>query len=126
MIVTAFAKDDRATLRPLLGDEVYAAFDSSIAAREAKQEKVEFTLVGVRDAKITAAALKKNLAEVTISFAAQFISATKDANGTIIDGDPKAVRDVVDMWTFERNVQASDPNWRLVTTSGEAGKPKAG
>lgn len=126
MIVTAFAKDDRTMLRPLLGDDVYAAFDSAIAAREGKQEKVEFTLVGVRDAKITAAALKKAFAEITVSIAAQFISATKDASGAIIDGDPKAVRDVVDVWTFERNVKASDPNWRLVATSGEAGEPKAG
>jgi len=33
---------------------------------------------------------------------------------------------VNDVWTFERNVRASDPNWHLVATSGEAGEPKAG
>jgi predicted lipid-binding transport protein (Tim44 family) len=126
MIVIAFAKDDRAALRPLLGDDVYGAFDSVIAAREGKQEKVDFTFVGLREAKVTGAQMKKNFAEITVSFAAQFISATKDASGAIIDGDPKAVRDVVDVWTFERNVRASDPNWRLVATSGEAGEPKAG
>ncbi|HEY4115913.1 MAG TPA: Tim44/TimA family putative adaptor protein [Rhizomicrobium sp.] len=126
MIVTAFAKGDRTTLRPLLGDDVYAAFDSAIAAREQKHESMEFTFVGMREAKVTGAQLKKNFAEVTISFTAQFISATKDGSGAIVDGDPKAVRDVVDVWTFERNVRASDPNWRLVATSGEAGEPKAG
>lgn len=120
MIVTAFASGDRATLKPLLSNDVYAAFDHVIADRETKHEKVEFTFIGYRDVKITAAELKNNLAEVTVSFAAQFISATTDSEGKLVDGDAKAVRDVTDVWTFERNVRASDPNWRLVATSGEA------
>ena len=61
-----------------------------------------------------------NVAEVTVSFSAQFISATTDGEGKLVDGDAKTVRDVTDVWTFERNVRASDPNWRLVATSGEA------
>jgi predicted lipid-binding transport protein (Tim44 family) len=120
MIVTAFAHGDRSTLKPLLSDEVYGAFDQIIRDREAKQEKVEFTFVGFRDVKITAAELKNNVAEVTVSFSAQFISATTDGEGKLVDGDAKTVRDVTDVWTFERNVRASDPNWRLVATSGEA------
>ena len=70
--------------------------------------------------KIVRAELKKTLAEITLSFAAQFISATTDAEGKHVEGDAKTVRDVTDVWTFERNVRASDPNWRLVATSGEA------
>ena len=120
MIVTAFAHGDRAALRPLLSDEVYATFDHVISDRESKQQKVEFTFVGFRDARITAASLKKTLAEITVSFAAQFISATTEGEGKVVDGDSKTVRDVTDVWTFERNVRASDPNWRLVATSGEA------
>ena len=120
MIVTAFARGDRAALRPLLSDDVFHAFDRVIAEREAKKEKVEFTFVGFRETKITGANLNKSVADVTLSFAAQFISATSDAGGQLIEGDPKAVRDVTDVWSFERNVRASDPNWRLVATSGEA------
>ena len=125
-IVTAFAHGDRAALRPLLGDDVYSAFDAAIGERARQQHKVEFTFVGLRDAKIVGAALRNNLAEVTVAFGAQFISATVDAQGALVEGDSKAVRDVNDVWTFERNVRTSDPNWRLVTTSGEAGEPKAG
>jgi predicted lipid-binding transport protein (Tim44 family) len=120
LIVTAFARGDRGALKPLLSDEVYAAFDSVIAGRESRKEKVDFTFVGFREAKIVGASLKKNLADITISFAAQFISATMGPDGAIIDGDAKTVRDVTDVWSFERNVRASDPNWHLVATSGEA------
>ena len=42
-----------------------------------------------------------------------------DAEGHVVDGDPKAVRAVNDVWTFTRDVRASDPNWTIVATHGE-------
>jgi len=119
MIVTAFASGDRAALRPLLNDEVYAAFDSAIKGREERGEKVSFTFVGFKDVKILAAALKARMAEITLRFESQFISATTDAKGTAIEGDAKTMRDVSDVWTFSRDLRARDPNWTLIATSGE-------
>jgi predicted lipid-binding transport protein (Tim44 family) len=117
-IVTAFAKGDRAALKPLLSAEVYAAFEQVIAAREVKNAHVEFTFVGFKDVKIVHAALKARTAEVTAAIGAQFISATLDAAGQVVEGDTKSVRDVTDVWTFCRDVKARDPNWTLVATSG--------
>jgi predicted lipid-binding transport protein (Tim44 family) len=119
MIVTAFANGDRTALRPLLSDEVFHAFDSSIAARESAHERTAFTFVGFKDAKIVEAALKARIAEVTVAFGAQFISATLSESGAVIEGDAKTVRDVTDVWTFSRDTRARDPNWTLVATSGE-------
>ncbi|MBI3678571.1 MAG: Tim44 domain-containing protein [Proteobacteria bacterium] len=119
LIVTSFAAGDRSALRPLLNGEVFGAFDGVIAGREKRGEKVEFTFVGLKDAKIVTATLKGRVADITVSFAAQFISATQDTSGAVVEGDPKAVRDVTDIWSFERDVRAGDPNWTLVATSGE-------
>ncbi len=119
MIVTAFANGDRAALRPLLSDEVYKAFDAAIGARESRHEKIAFTFVGFKDTKIVQAVLKNRSAEVTVAFGAQFISATSDAGGAVIEGDAKSVRDVTDVWTFARDTRARDPNWTLVATSGD-------
>src|SRR5262249_12722634 len=55
MIIVAFAKGDRATLRPLLNAEVYGAFDHAITARESRHEKIDFTLVGFKDVKVVEA-----------------------------------------------------------------------
>lgn len=118
MIVTAFAQGDRATLKPLLSDEVYHAFDSGIAAREAAHESKSFTFVGFKNVALVHAALKNNLAEVTVSFEAQFISAVTDRSGAVVEGDAKAVREVTDVWTFGRDTRARDPNWHLIATSG--------
>jgi len=97
-IVTAFAKGDRAELRPLLSPDVFAAFDAGITART---EPVA-SFVKLHDARITASTLHGRLAEITVAFTAQF-----------------ATGDVTDVWTFERNLDSSDPNWLLVATSGD-------
>ncbi|MDE2463798.1 MAG: Tim44 domain-containing protein [Alphaproteobacteria bacterium] len=119
IIITAFAQGDRAALRPLLSDEVYAAFDGVIREREVKHLKVSFTFIGFGEVRITQAVLKNRMAEVTVNFAANFISATTDADGKVVHGDPNSVRGVADVWTFARDVRASDPNWTIVATHGD-------
>ena len=118
LIVTAYAKGDRETLRPLLNDEVYNTFEHAVRERESRGETVKFTLVGYKDVKISHASLKGRIAEITVNFGVQFISSTSNAGGAVIEGDPAAVRDVTDVWTFSRDLRGSDPNWTLVATSG--------
>ena len=118
IIVTAFAKGDGEALRPLLSDEVYSAFEEVLRGREERKETVSYTFEGFKNVEITHAELKERTAEITVEFVAQFISATSDANGKVIEGEEKTVRDVTDVWTFARNTRASDPNWTLVATSG--------
>lgn len=98
-IVTAFAKGDRAELRPLLSPDVFAAFDAGIAA----QTQPPAAFVKLHDARIKDSSLHGRLAEITVAFTAEF------AGG-----------DVADVWTFERNLDSADPNWLLVATSGDA------
>jgi len=119
LIVTAFARGERAQLKPLLNDEVFAAFGQVIGGREQRKESVAFTFVGFKDVKIVHAALKGRSAEITVAFGSQFISATTDAKASVIEGDSKTVRDVTDVWTFARDVRSRDPNWLLVATSGD-------
>lgn len=121
IIVTAFAKGDREALRPLLSAEVFSTFDGAIRGREARKETVAFTLVGIKDLKIVQAVLKDRMADITVQFSSQFISATTNEAGALIDGDPKAMREVTDSWTFARDTAARDPNWSLVAT----GEPEA-
>ena len=107
IIQKAYCAGDRLALRPLLSDEVFSAFEGAIAARNAQTDKQAESLAGITDARIDAAVLHGNSAEVTVAFRAQFLK-----------GD--AQRDVGDLWTFARKIGASDPNWLLVATSGDA------
>ncbi len=119
MILTAYAAGDRMTLKPLLSDEVFAAFESVMRRREEAVQKASLTLVGFNDVKVIAAVLKGSIAEITLAFGTQLISATTNAAGAVVEGDTKSVRDVTDVWTFTHDVRARDPNWTLVSTSSE-------
>lgn len=116
MIVTAFARGDTAALKPLLGREVYDGFAKAIADRVAQGETVEFNFVGLDKAEIVDAAMKGNNAQVTIRFASKLVSATRDKDGKVVDGDPVLTTDVTDIWTFARDTTSRDPNWALVAT----------
>jgi predicted lipid-binding transport protein (Tim44 family) len=116
MIVTAFANGDRKTLKNLLSKEVYDGFVAAISDRESRGETIESTFVGIEKADIVEAALKGTTAQVTVKFRSELISATRDRNGAIVDGDPNAVSEVTDIWTFARDTTSRDPNWRLVAT----------
>lgn len=99
MIIDAFAKGDRETLRPLLAPDVMAAFESAMEGRSEEPA----ALTKLLDAKIVGATLEGGRqAEVTVAFTAQF------------DAAP-----VTDIWTFSRDVKSRDPNWLLITTAGD-------
>lgn len=116
MIVTAFAEGDRKTLKNLLSREVYDGFVAAITEREARQETIEFRFVGIDKAEITEASLKSGTSQITVKFLSKLISATHDKDGTVVDGDPVHVGDVTDIWTFARDINSRDPNWKLVAT----------
>ena len=116
MIVTAFAEGDRKTLKPLLSREVFDGFNSAISEREARGETIESTFVGIDKADIVEASMKGSIAQVTVRLQSELISATRDKDGHVIDGDPNRVTEVVDIWTFARDTTTRDPNWKLVAT----------
>ncbi len=116
MVLNAFAKGDRKTLKGLLSPDVYRNFEEAISERERAGEVLEDTLVGIRVAKVIEASMDGNHALVTVKFTSEQISALRNAEGNVIDGNPNEVIDVTDFWTFSRDVRSSDPNWTLVGT----------
>lgn len=116
MIVTAFAANDRKTLKNLLSKEVFEGFVTELSAREGRGEQIESNFIGIDKAEISDAALRDANAHITVRFVSQLISVTRDRDGAVIDGDPKKVSDVIDIWTFARDLNARDPNWKLVAT----------
>jgi predicted lipid-binding transport protein (Tim44 family) len=116
MIVTAFAQGDRKTLKPLLSKDVYEGFAEAIAEREKAEETVETQIVGIDRAQITAATLHGRRASITVNFQSQMITVKRNSEGEVIDGNERAIQDITDVWTFDRDVTARDPNWRLVAT----------
>ena len=60
--------------------------------------------------------MKNGIAQLTIKFVSELISATRDRAGDVISGDPKRIKEVTDIWTFAREITSRDPNWKLIAT----------
>lgn len=116
MIVKSYANHDTDTLKPLLADDVYASFASAIQDREDSGEKMETELVVIKPAKLESIDVDGRLAKIAVRFETEQVNLIKDADGTVVDGDPDQVESVTDIWTFERDLSSTDPNWLLVAT----------
>jgi len=116
MIVNAFADGDRRSLKNLLSREVYDSFASVIDGREKRGEIVESNFIGIEKANILEVVVKAKQASITVKFLSELISATRNSEGDTIEGDPKKTKEVVDIWTFMRDISSRDPNWKLVAT----------
>jgi predicted lipid-binding transport protein (Tim44 family) len=116
MLVTAFAQGNRKVLKTLLSREVFDGFSSAIGDRESRGELIDQSFVGINKADVLEAELKNSQAQVVVKFVSELISATRDRAGAVISGDPKRIKEVIDIWTFARDVSSRDPNWKLVAT----------
>ena len=100
MIVAAFARGDRDTLRPMLDTDVYEAWDAAITEREASGQS-GMELIRLRKAEISDASLDTDgMARVTVQFEAEL-------------GDGEHINRSRELWTFMRQTSSTDPNWLL-------------
>jgi predicted lipid-binding transport protein (Tim44 family) len=121
MVLTAFAEGDRKTLRNLLSQEAFGGFDQAIAERERRGETMKSAFIGLNEATIVSGAVRDRDVLVTVRIVSQLISSVTDGAGKVIDGDPDAVVEVRDLWTFARDIRSRDPNWRVVETQSADG-----
>ncbi len=115
MIVGAYAQGDRVALRPLLTDDTYRGFDAAITAREEAGHTQRSEIRSVETAAIDEAVLQRSHAAITVRFVSDQVAETLDRDTKPVAGTD-AVTEIVDLWSFERDLAQSDPAWRLSST----------
>jgi predicted lipid-binding transport protein (Tim44 family) len=116
MIVAAYARDDKAALQPLLTPEVYRNFAAAIDARRRNNERLETELSAVRAVDLVEASMQGSDAVLTVRFVSEQVNLLRGSDGQVVEGDPDRATEVVDLWSFRRNVRSPDPNWFLSAT----------
>jgi len=113
-IVRAYAAGDRATLKPLLSPTVMESFESGITAREARGETETAEFLHPPRADLEVATAEADRAIAKVRFLAELRNhvqpASEAAEAQIEE------RRVAEIWTFERVLGSSDPNWVLART----------
>lgn len=120
MILMAFERGDLQPVRRFLAPDVLEAFEAAVADRRQQGLSVEAEFLGLRELVLTEASFdaRSREAEITVRFGSELISVARDANGVVVEGDPKTPRKQRDSWTFARVMGSADPNWQLVATGG--------
>lgn len=120
MILSAFAEGDLSQLRRLLGYDLFNEFSEAIRVRNAEGETLTIQIHEIDDARITDAALVDGIASVTVRFVSQQTRQFLAQDGSEIVDEDAPEGPLIDIWTFERDTQIADPNWKLVETTAEA------
>jgi predicted lipid-binding transport protein (Tim44 family) len=113
MILEAFAAGDKEQLESLLTPDVYKAYEDAINDREAQNLTQVTDLGRLRKAMIKEAVLEGNMARIDVLYESELTSALIDQEGNVVQGDPDILSSITEVWSFERDIKLSDPNWRL-------------
>ncbi|KPL68747.1 preprotein translocase subunit Tim44 [Erythrobacter sp. SG61-1L] len=116
VILEAFWRGDRDTLRSLCDSDVYEQFAAAIDAREAAGETLDNRLVRIEEVELRSASLDGRMARIAVSFVADIAAVTRDKDGNVVAGSLHDAVESRDVWTFMRDVTSSAPDWLLDET----------
>lgn len=119
MIINAFARGDKKTLKPLLTKDLYKGFEDIIKEREAKKITSEMTFIGIKETKILDINSQGTHYKVKTKFVSEIVNALKNEKGEVIEGDLEKIKLVTDVWVFEKDLKNSNPTWYLTELSSE-------
>ncbi|MCW3835432.1 Tim44/TimA family putative adaptor protein [Sphingomonas canadensis] len=116
MILEAFWKGDEETLDWLVEDDVRRAFGEAIAERKAAGHVLENRLIAIERVQVIEASVENKVARIAVRFDADIAAVTRDQEGNVVAGSLTDAVETHDIWTFQRTLRSSDPNWKLVDT----------
>ena len=116
MILTAFADGDQAQLKRLLSYDLLHGFLQTIHDRTAARESHEITVNDIREVSILNVELVDSVASITVHFHTTQTRIARDEQGDVMEDSDTEPQEFIDIWTFERDLTLSDPNWKLAET----------
>ncbi len=117
MIITSFSKGDTETLEMLVSKDLIKKFQNILEQRHSDGITAETDLIGFDSAEITHAQInKENIISITVKFISEQVNLLKNKEGEIIEGDEQYIQNITDVWTFEKALTSTSPNWLLTST----------
>ncbi|MFL2844760.1 MAG: Tim44/TimA family putative adaptor protein [Candidatus Puniceispirillaceae bacterium] len=116
MILSAYADGDQAQLQRLLSYDLSNTFMQTIHERTVAKESLEITVNEIREVSILNVELVDAVAAVTVHFHTMQTRIARNEHGDVMDDGDTEPREFTDIWTFERDLTLSDPNWKLAET----------
>ena len=117
IITNAFNKGDVETLEMLVNKKIFKKFQEVIEKRKNENISAETDFIGFDKVEITAAKItpQKN-AQISVEFVSEQVNVLRNSENEVIEGDENYIQNITDVWTFEKALTSSSPNWLLVST----------
>ena len=97
--------------------QLFKKFQDVIETRKKDGIVAETDFIGFDNVDVVKANIKADkIAEITVEFVSQQVNVLRDADGNVIEGDENYIQNITDVWTFERAISSTSPNWILVST----------
>ena len=109
----ANTNDNIKSLEKLVSKNILSSFSSQIKERQKKSEKLEITVISVKEPVIKDINTQKNKAIIKLFFDSEQVQLTKSKNNDIIEGDSNQILSITENWTFSKDMKSKDPNWTL-------------
>jgi predicted lipid-binding transport protein (Tim44 family) len=116
IILSAYAEGDIAQLKRLLSYDLLQSFTQSIQQRASDGEALSITIEDISHVSILNAQVFDDIASVKVDFHSTQTRMITDEGGNVIEDEGTGKLELVDIWTFERDLTLSDPNWKLAET----------
>ena len=116
MILSAYAEGDLAQLKRLLSYDLLQSFTQSIHQRVSDREALAIKIEDISHVSILNVQVSENIASITVDFHSVQTRTITDEGGNVIEDEGTGKLDLVDIWTFERDLTLADPNWKLAET----------
>jgi len=116
MILSAYAEGDLAQLKRLLSYDLLQSFTQSIQQRVSDREALAIKIEDISHVSILNAQVFDNIASITVDFHSVQTRTITDEGGNVIEDEGTGKLELVDIWTFERDLTLADPNWKLAET----------
>ena len=116
MILEGFWAGKIDEIADFVSADVREAFAEAAKTREEAGEVLDSRLVAIERTTVAGASLVDGVARITLRFDADIAAVTRDKDGVVIAGSLTDAIATHDVWTFERAIRSTDPNWTLVDT----------
>lgn len=117
MVINAFSKNDIETLKILLSEKIYQGFETAINQRQSQNQNLVTNLISINKTEIISATLLEKQASIVVKITSSQINYITDKDQNIINGKKDEIHEVIDIWTFKKDITSSDPNWKIFSTS---------
>jgi len=112
-IIKKYSDENIKPLKKLLSADIFQMFDKQIINRAKKNENLDVSIIGIKEAKIEDVSLKSNVASIKVKFSSEQVQVIKNDKGKIISGDGNQILSIVENWFFSKDLKRKDPNWIL-------------